>query len=193
MMLCGRMRNEVQNTLKTLNTFTTPITRSFISFPNLPDFSQPQTYTESKVLPYSQEKVYRLVADVNKYHEFLPYCTHSRILSSTGIDLDKAATIDAELGVGFKGYEERYTSVVTLKPYQSVIATASSQTPLFKSLKTSYTFTPVNEHTLLNINLEYAFVNPVYATLSSTFFEGVSSAMVDAFEQRAKAVCARDP
>lgn len=93
--------------------------RSFITFPDFTS-SQPSTYTEKKVLPYRQQDLYNMVADVNKYSEFLPYCTHSRILASKHTDLDTPNVIEAELGVGFKGFEERYTSVVNLQPYESV-------------------------------------------------------------------------
>jgi ribosome-associated toxin RatA of RatAB toxin-antitoxin module len=34
----------------------------------------------SALLPYSAEQLYGLVADVERYPEFLPWCTESRIL-----------------------------------------------------------------------------------------------------------------
>jgi coenzyme Q-binding protein COQ10 len=54
------------------------------------------------------------VADVDKYKEFVPYCTDSKILSR------KNNVMEAELVVGFKLLEERYTSIVTLDKPKSI-------------------------------------------------------------------------
>ncbi|TIB68710.1 hypothetical protein E3P77_00877 [Wallemia ichthyophaga] len=184
--------------------------RAFITLPDFSSTSPPATYTEERLLPYAQRDLWRMVADVGRYSEFVPHCTHSRVLGSgerererererewkqnqeQDAKLSTTTTVEAELGVGFKGFEERYTSVVTLQPFHTVTARASSQTPLFKSLETRYRFTQHSHtHTLLAIELEYAFSNPLYAALSSTFFDGVSHAMVNAFEERARVVCGR--
>ncbi|WVR08101.1 hypothetical protein IAU60_005147 [Kwoniella sp. DSM 27419] len=50
----------------------------------------------------------------------------------------------AELGVGFGGLEERYVSKVQGRPFESVTATASKSTPLFKSLLTRWSFSPAS-------------------------------------------------
>lgn len=98
-------------------------TRSLFGGFGLPDFStgnENEFYKESKVLPYAQRDLYNLVANVNEYKHFVPYCTHSRILTKGPIDLQKSGAVEAELGVGFQGFEERYNSIVTLDPYKSV-------------------------------------------------------------------------
>ena len=57
------------------------------------------------------------VLDVNRYHEFLPFCAGSRVLTSvraTGGPNSTAATaFDAELVIGFKAFNSAYTSRVT--------------------------------------------------------------------------------
>lgn len=97
--------------------------RSIFGGFGLPDFStgnDKEFYRETKVLPYAQRDLYNLVANVNEYKHFVPYCTQSRILTKGPIDLHKPGAVEAELGVGFQGFEERYNSVVTLDPYNSV-------------------------------------------------------------------------
>ncbi|SJL02099.1 uncharacterized protein ARMOST_05423 [Armillaria ostoyae] len=102
--------------------------------------------------------------------------------------------MDAELTVGFMAFQESYVSKVTCTPFSSVEAIASSSTPMFKSLKTIWRFQPAGEkehHTLVSLDLAFDFVNPLYTSLSSAFFDKVSGGMVSAFEKRCDEVCGR--
>ena len=74
-------------------------------------------------------------------------------------------------------------------------AVAASGTPLFKKLVTRWrvrpTGQPTESPTLLSIDLEFAFANPIYAAASSAFFKQVSGMMVEAFEKRCVEVYGR--
>jgi coenzyme Q-binding protein COQ10 len=113
--------------------------------------------------------------------------------------------MEAELTVGFLSFKESYVSQVTCHPYHSVEAVASSSTPLFKSLSTTWRFQsglsrpssePLPSHdkcnqthpTLVTLDIAYAFANPLHAAVSSTFFGQVSKRMVEAFEARCQEV-----
>jgi coenzyme Q-binding protein COQ10 len=85
-------------------------------------------------------------------------------------------------------------------------AVASSSTPLFKTLTTTWRFQPDSEveysdggiglhrshlktdldqgPTCVIFDLSYAFANPLYAAVSAAFFGQVSQLMVKAFEER---------
>ena len=88
-------------------------------------------------------------------------------------------------------------------------AVASSSTPLFKTLETTWRFQPAPAHpnnatsvqsrspgvganivsddigpTLLSLDLSFAFASPIHAAVSNTFFGKVSTMMVKAFEER---------
>ncbi|PAV21392.1 polyketide cyclase dehydrase and lipid transporter [Pyrrhoderma noxium] len=166
-----------------------------------------QKYQERKVLPYSQKQLYDLVADVDNYYRFVPYCVESKVLTSkpvtSNVTHNTIVKKDARLTVGFLAFKESYVSEVICRPYESVKAVAASDTPLFKKLTTTWRFNPTNKippqpsktgsvstdpydqgPTLLSIDLEFAFSNPLYAAVSSTFFKQVSSMMVEAFENR---------
>jgi coenzyme Q-binding protein COQ10 len=57
--------------------------------------------------------MYSIVADVDRYREFLPWCLDSRVLSRSSIPLQNGKTVmRAELQVGFGSFQERYTSLV---------------------------------------------------------------------------------
>ncbi|KAG8751690.1 hypothetical protein FRC12_012306 [Ceratobasidium sp. 428] len=193
--------------------------RLLFSFPNLPlpgtpDKSPTSVFHTRKILPYTQRQLYNLVADVDSYHRFLPFCTGSRVLTPVpegGFNLEEAYRVEAELSVGFMGMQESYTSIVSFKPHEQVQAVASSSTPLFKSLQTTWQFQPASPSsphpsssppphsdshlgtpaeginanpTLLSIDLEYEFANPLHAAIASSSFGRVSNMMVQAFERR---------
>jgi coenzyme Q-binding protein COQ10 len=109
--------------------------------------------------------------------------------------------VDARMTVGFLAFKESYVSHVTCVPYSSVKAVASSTTPLFKSLSTTWRFQPIMTasrtpsnmpedapETLVSLDLAYEFSNPLHAQVSSAFFGQVSKAMTQAFEDRCRAL-----
>jgi coenzyme Q-binding protein COQ10 len=72
---------------------------------------------------YRQRQLYELIADVDSYHRFVPYCTASRVLKKTRQAVDAemtAVSLEAELKVGFLGFEEKYISKVECRPYEMV-------------------------------------------------------------------------
>src|SRR5699024_11114652 len=66
------------------------------------------THAERRRLPYRPEQLYDLVADVERYPAFLPWCLGARIKRREG------NTLIADLVIGFKMIRERFTSRVVL-------------------------------------------------------------------------------
>jgi coenzyme Q-binding protein COQ10 len=109
------------------------------SFPTLPQSGpeENQTYHERKIFPYvnvhtstviflpkymgryRRSEVYEVIADVESYPNFVPYCTGSRTLESEA-RRDGITVMQAELTVGFLAFKESYTSTVTSKPHEFV-------------------------------------------------------------------------
>ena len=85
-------------------------------------------------LPNSCEQVYAVVADVERYKDFLPFCTAFRIGRRHGPD-----SFEATLAVGFLVFSETCTSLVTLERPRSVAAKATDTT-LFSQLSTWWRF-----------------------------------------------------
>ena len=72
------------------------------------------------------------MADVDAYHRFIPYCTASRVLKRGSMSeeaVDNVLKLQAELTVGFMGFEEKYISDVECRPHELV------QVCLFVSLR----------------------------------------------------------
>ena len=68
------------------------------------------SHRESRLVPYPAELMYRVVADVEKYPEFLPWVVALRVLSR------RENGLTAEMAVGYGTLRERYTSEVRLDP-----------------------------------------------------------------------------
>jgi len=201
--------------LKSLASTRVCLCRTLFSFPNFPNppfglGSKAQTYHEEKIFPYTDRELYAVVADVASYPQFIPFCTGSRIeKSALQRAMQEKTEVDAELTVGFLNFKESYVSTVTCIPFKSVQARASSSTPLFKTLSTTWNFkgtTPTlsspttlsgiksdtvaahNYSTLVSFDLTYEFTNPIHAGISAAFFGQASKLTIKAFEDRCLAV-----
>lgn len=130
------------------------------------------------MVPFTPEELYRVVANVDEYSEFVPWCNSSRVIQK----IDEKHLV-ADLSVGFRVLSERYTSVITLKPYRSVSADVPYSN-LFEYLITDWSFEPAGDITRLAFYVEFAFRNPMYQRITNLFFEEVVKQMVGAFEKR---------
>ena len=68
------------------------------------------THAEKRILPYRPDQLYALVAGIEHYPKFLPWCVGARIRERT------TNVVVADLIIGFKVFRERFTSRVTLDP-----------------------------------------------------------------------------
>ncbi len=152
-------------------------------------------YETSKVLAHPAGTLFQVVADVDAYKQFVPYCQDSRVLGPAQQPEGAPPAVLADLTVGFGRFSETYTSKVSLhqgeKGSSSVVAEAVQPNPVFSFLSTKWTFRPIagtngqGEKTMVDFSLVYAFRNPVYGAVAGNVFEQMSAQMIDAFEQRA--------
>ncbi|KAI8142136.1 cyclase/dehydrase, partial [Fennellomyces sp. T-0311] len=172
--------------------------RTFFSMPDILPSSRKE-YSERQLLNYSQEQVYNVVSNVKEYQQFVPFCNFSHVYSQHDLGNNKIV-FDGELGVGFKMFEEKYTSKVTCQ-YPAFVEAVSSDASLFKELVTTWRFTPnLPAHKLnlpdarhhpscfVDFGIRFEFASPLHAQASSVFFEQVSKMMLQAFVDRCKTV-----
>lgn len=158
--------------------------KRYFLLPSLPDFLNSDDaieYSQTKDLPYTKKQLYEIVKDVDNYFHFVPFCTYSKVLKRG------QSTLDARLGIGFKGYNEKYMSKVTLKPFDSV--TAIGQSPMFKELITAWHFDEKRANvTTVHFSVSFSFSNPVYRGVAQAAFGPVSELMIQAFQQRCEKI-----
>lgn len=136
------------------------------------------THAEQRLMPYSCEQMFDLVAGVDKYPEFLPWCLASRITRREG------DVFYADLVIGYKMIREKFGSrVTTARPHHIHVEYLSGP---MKHLSNHWRFIPQeNGHCLIDFYVDFEFKNPVLQKLIALFFEEAVKRMVGAFETRA--------
>lgn len=142
-------------------------------------------HIEQKLLPYTPEQMFSLVAAVDKYKDFAPWCIASRINSR-----ESETIFYADLVVGYKMFREKFTSKVNLvypenetDSYEIYIEYLKG--PL-KQLKNHWRFTPdQNGNCIIDFDVEFEFKNNVLQGIAQVFFQEIVKRMVGAFEDRA--------
>jgi len=141
------------------------------------------THAERRLLPYRPDQLYDLVADVERYPEFLPWCLGARIRRREG------NTLIADLVVGFKMIRERFTSRVVLHDKAAApnlrIDVTYVQGP-FKYLNNHWLFLPHEEGCLLDFYVDFEFRSRLLQKVMQPLFNEAVRRMVGAFESRAK-------
>lgn len=105
------MSKTLLRTVRPVSTFNafrcSQASRSFITLPG----TEAQSLTTTRILPYKSSCLYTLIADVDSYSKFLPYCLDSKVTKWSSADANgKQWPSEADLKVGWGGYEEVFTS-----------------------------------------------------------------------------------
>lgn len=136
------------------------------------------THAEQRTLPYTAEELYDLVADVERYPEFLPWVIACRIKRQT------EDTIEADLVIGFKMFRETFTSRVKLD-YPRRIDVTYLQGPL-RYLNNHWRFFPVEGGCTIDFYVDFEFKNRLFQKFAGALFDEAVRRMVRAFEARAR-------
>lgn len=150
------------------------------------------THAEKRFLPYLPEQLFELVAAVDRYPEFLPWCIAARIRSREPVEGSPERTmITADLVIGFRMIRERFTSRVTLSPPDRIDVNYSEGP--FRYLNNHWSFRgvpPSPEHpgggTMLDFYVDFEFHSKLLQSLMAMLFNEAVKRMVHAFETRAK-------
>ena len=140
------------------------------------------THSETRILPYTAQKMYDLVADVAQYPQFLPWCSAARIMQR--YDLDEAEVMEAELVISFKVFRERFGSRVTLYPARRSIDTEYLDGP-FRYMKSTWDFADCTGGCEVKFFVDFEFRNAVLQGIIGVVFNEAMQRVVRAFERRA--------
>lgn len=135
-------------------------------------------HCETRHLPYSPEQMFDLVADVERYAEFLPWVSAIRVRSNSGTEMV------ADMIVGFKGLRETFTSRVE-KQRASHVHVDYVDGPL-KHLSNDWRFRSDGAGgVLIDFEVDFAFKNRLFEALAGQMFDAALRKMIGAFEARA--------
>lgn len=139
------------------------------------------THAEQKPLPYAPDQMFNLVADIEKYPEFLPWCVGTRIRSREG------NVLVADMVIGYKMFRERFTSRVELT-HPRRIDVSYHEGP-FKYLNNHWIFMEQPDGTcIVDFYVDFEFRSRLLQKMIGAVFERAVRIMVGAFEERADQV-----
>lgn len=146
------------------------------------------THAEQRRVPYRPDQMFDLVADVERYPEFLPWCVGARVLSRSGQPPHEV--ILADLMVGFKAFRGTFRSRVTLNRPACRIDVQYTQGP-FKYLNNHWIFHAVPDGCIVDFYIDFEFKSRLLQRIIDTMFNEAVQVMVRAFEARAHAIYGR--
>lgn len=137
------------------------------------------THAERRIVPYTPRQLYDLVADVERYPEFLPWVRACRIRSRQG------NVLHVDLVIGFHMVREHFTSKVTLTDGKRVDV-VYTEGPL-KYLNNHWIFEPHGDHgCLIDFYVDFEFRSKILQRMIGVLFNEAVRRMVSAFETRAR-------
>ena len=144
------------------------------------------TFKTERRVPFKAAQMYALVADIERYPEFLPLCTGLKVMSR-GVDAGGAEQLTARMSVGYKSITEAFTTRVTLKPADSRIDVAYLDGP-FRHLDNRWLFIDEDKGSVVDFYITYEFRSAMLGLLVGAMFDQAFRKFAEAFEARARVV-----
>lgn len=144
------------------------------------------SFETTRTVSHSPAQMFALVADIERYPEFLPMCETLSIRSRR--ERDGVTLLVADMTVGYKAIRETFTSQVVLKPADNRIDVKYIDGP-FKYLVNTWRFeTAPGGGTEIGFFIDYEFKSRVLGALMGAMFDRAFRMFAEAFEKRADAI-----
>jgi coenzyme Q-binding protein COQ10 len=145
------------------------------------------SFSNKRRVLHSAAEMFDLVADVERYPEFVPLCQSLKIRQRTPKE-DGTEIVVADMTVSFKLVKETFTSEVTLDRPNLKIAVRYLRGP-FSNLENRWTFEPKGDAASdVGFFIAYEFKSRMLALLMGSMFDAAFGRFSAAFEKRADAV-----
>ncbi len=137
--------------------------------------------SKTVIVVFAPEQMFGLVDDVERYPEFLPWCTGSTVLMRDG------NLLRATLNVGFRGVKQSFsTENRNTPPHEVVLKLIDGP---FRALNGRWRFQDLGgKGCKIEFNLAYEFSNRVLGALVGPVFSHIANTLVEAFVKRAEKV-----
>ena len=135
-----------------------------------------------KEIPCSKENLIKMVMDIEKYPEFIPWCLNGKI--HTINDKGNKIEIIADLTIGKNFFNETYKSFVIYEKSSDTISVSNIDGPL-KHLENKWFFKEKGDNSEVNFYIDFELKNKILNLLMTKFFDIGLKKIADSFEKRA--------
>lgn len=142
------------------------------------------TYSNRRRVPFLPAQMFDLVADVERYPEFVPLCEDLKLKSRE--TRGHVEVLEATMAVGYKAIRERFTTRVTLErnaPTPSILVEYLDGP--FSHLENRWRFLQAGDGCTVDFYLAYEFRSRMLAMLMGAMFDRAFRKFAAAFEERA--------
>jgi coenzyme Q-binding protein COQ10 len=147
-------------------------------------------FSTTRPVRHSAAEMFDLVADVERYPEFVPLCRSLRIRKRIP-EPEGVEVLVADMTVAYKLVRESFASRVTLDRPNLQILVEYLEGP-FSQLENRWTFHPTGERTCeVEFFISYEFRSRAFGLLMGAMFDAAFRRFATAFERRADAIYAR--
>jgi ribosome-associated toxin RatA of RatAB toxin-antitoxin module len=133
----------------------------------------------SALVEHGASAMYALVADIDRYPEFLPWCSRALVHET------RDAYVRATIGIDFRGVRQEFTTENINSPSTSIRMKLIDGP--FRRLDGEWRFQALtHEACKVELLLEYEFGNALLGKLIGPVFNHIAATLVDAFVERAE-------
>jgi coenzyme Q-binding protein COQ10 len=153
------------------------------------------THRETRQLPFPKEHLFDVVADVDSYPEFLPWCVAARIKTrevAMNSEKQEIEILTADLAIRFQMFREKFASRAILNHAGMDIKVEYLDGP-FHHLENDWVFRDHPNGCEVDFFIDFSFRNIILENLISGMFQEAVFRMVRAFESRAGELYVDEP
>ncbi len=142
-------------------------------------------FSDKRRVRHAAAEMFDLVADVERYPEFVPMCEALTVRSRR--ERDGRTALVADMTVGYKAIRETFTTQVLLKPDEKAIDVKYIDGP-FKYLSNAWRFEPADGGCNVCFFIDYEFKSRILGAVMGAMFDRAFRMFSEAFEKRADVI-----
>jgi len=136
---------------------------------------------KNALVPYTAEQMYKLVDDIDKYSEFLPWCSQSQVIERA------EDSVKGQLTISYSQLNKSFVTQNINTPY-SQIEMQLVEGP-FKHLNGLWLFTSLGDDGCkVELKMEFEFESKILDMTVGPIFGKLANSLVDAFTERASKI-----
>tara|TARA_Y100001934_G_C12233607_1_gene716613 strand:- start:464 stop:913 length:450 start_codon:yes stop_codon:yes gene_type:complete len=134
----------------------------------------------SLIVPYSAHEMFALAGEVDRYHEFLPWCSASEVLEST------EDSLLARIDISYKGWTTSFTTRNRMDADSRILMTLDEGVA-FESLEGLWHFKSLDELACeVMLEVDFSLSGSLGNKMLGPIFSRICAELIDAFVERAK-------